>query len=45
MKKKYSYMEQLNTRSSVANRMNTYMGRVTDADRDCMDVLRDMYRG
>ena len=45
MKKKYSYMEQPGALLYSANRMNTYMGRVTDADRDCMDVLRDMYRG
>lgn len=42
--KKYTYMERLGALLYSANRMNTYMGRVTDADRDCLDVLRDMDR-
>lgn len=42
--KKYTYMERLGALLYSANRMNTYMGRVTDADRDCLDVLRDMNR-
>lgn len=40
--KKYTYMERLGALLYSANRMNTYMGRVTDADRHCLDVLRDM---
>ena len=46
--KKYTYMERLGALLYrllySANRMNTYMGRVTDADRHCLDVLRDMER-
>ena len=42
--KKYTYMERLGALLYSANRMNTYMGRVTEADRDCMEVLRDMNR-
>ena len=42
--KKYTYMERLGALLYSANRMNTYMGRVTDVDRDCLNVLRDMDR-
>ena len=44
MKNKYSYSEKLGALLCSMNRMNTYMGRVTEADRDCMEVLRDMNR-
>ena len=44
MKNKYSYSEKLGALLYSMNRMNTYRGRVTEADRDCMEVLRDMNR-
>lgn len=42
MKNKYSYTERLGALLYSMNRMNTYMGRVTEADRDCIEVLRGM---
>ena len=42
MKNKYSYSEKLGALLYSMNRMNTYMGRVTEADRDCIEVLRGM---
>lgn len=42
MKHKHSYMQQVGALVYGMNRMNTYMGRAGKADRDCMDVLREM---
>ena len=42
MKKKYSYTERLGALFYSMNRLNTYMGSLTEADRDCLDVLRSM---
>ena len=42
MKNQFSYSERLGALLYGMNRMNTYMGRVTEADRDCIEVLRSM---
>lgn len=44
MKNKHSYMQRLGAMAYSMNRMNTYMGLVTEADRDCLEVLRNMRR-
>ena len=44
MKNKYSYSEKLGALLNSMNLMNSYMGRVTEAERYCMEVLRDINR-
>ena len=44
MKNKHSYMQRLGAMAYSMNRMNTYMGLVTETDRDCLEVLRNMRR-
>lgn len=42
MNNKHSYFQQVGALFDGMNRMNTYMGRVAAADKNCASILRKM---